>query len=146
MKSTVFPASVSEVFAFHERPSAFEMLLPPWEATRVLQPPTSLEVGTCVILEQRVGVVWIRVEAVHTAYEHNVRFVDEMRAGPFRSWRHEHRFEAEGEGCRLTDAIVYEPPLGFLGRAVDPWLIRPRLSKMFEYRHQVTAQALGGDA
>ena len=142
-KSTLFDAPVEKVFRFHERPDAFELLLPPWERTRVLQPPTSLEVGTVVILEQRVGPLWLRVEAVHVDYEKNVRFVDEMRKGPFASWRHEHRFEAVGDRCRLTDEIDYAPPMGLLGRLADPVAIRPRLQKMFDYRHEVTGRTLG---
>lgn len=143
-KSTVFDASVEDVFAFHERPEAFELLLPPWETTEIVQPPTSLAAGTTVVLRQKVGLFWITIEAVHVAYEKNVLFVDEMRRGPFAKWRHEHRFTAEGEGCRLTDAIEYEPPLGPLGRLADPIAIRPRLRKMFDYRHEVTRRELAG--
>jgi ligand-binding SRPBCC domain-containing protein len=67
-----------------------------------------------------------------------------MRRGPFAVWRHEHRFEPHARGCRLVDAIEYEPPLGLLGRLVAPLAIVPRLRKMFEYRHRVTAEALQG--
>ena len=141
-KSTVFDASVEEVFAFHERPDAFALLMPPWEKAEIVQPPTSLETGTTVILRQRVGLLWITIEAVHVAYEKNARFVDEMRRGPFAKWRHEHRFEAVGDRCRLTDAVEYAPPLGPLGRLVDPLAIRPRLRKMFDYRHEVTRREL----
>jgi ligand-binding SRPBCC domain-containing protein len=68
--------------------------------------------------------------------------VDEMRRGPFKRWRHEHLFEAHEDGCRLTDRIEYEAPLGVLGRLADPIMVRPRLRKMFEYRHRVTREAL----
>jgi hypothetical protein len=38
----------------------------------------------------------------------------------------------------LRDEIRYAPPLGWLGRRIDPLLIRPRLRRMFEHRHAVT--------
>ena len=140
---SVFAASVEDVFAFHEHPDALRRLLPPWERVRNVQPASSLHVGAVARLEQRVGPVWIAIEAEHVEYEKNALFVDEMRRGPFAAWRHEHRFEPHADGCRLVDAIIYAPPLGFLGRWVAPVAIVPRLRKMFEYRHRVTREALG---
>ena len=39
VKESVLPASVDEVFAFHERPDAFSLLQPPWERVEVITPP-----------------------------------------------------------------------------------------------------------
>lgn len=140
VKESVIAAPVEAVFAFHERLDVLELLSPPWEKTTVVLPPTSLEVGTVVKMRSRVGLFWIDIEAEHVAYEKNVRFEDVMRKGPFRAWHHQHLFfEAEG-GCRLRDEISYEPPLGWLGRLTAPIAIEPRLRRMFDYRHEVTAR------
>jgi uncharacterized protein len=139
---SVFDASVEDLFAFHERADAFTLLMPPWETVRNVVPAASLEVGAVARLEQRVGPIWIEIVAEHVAYEKNALFVDEMRKGPFAAWRHEHRFEAHPQGCRLVDAITYAPPLGFLGRLAAPLVVVPRLRKMFVHRHRVTAEAL----
>jgi uncharacterized protein len=58
--------------------------------------------------------------------------------GPLRRWRHRHVIAAAGDGARLTDAIEFEPPFGILGRLFAPWLILPRLRKLFTWRHEVT--------
>lgn len=138
VKESVFPVSVEEVFAFHERPEAFELLQPPWERVDIITPPGSLEVGTRVILRAKVGPFWIPVEAEHVAYEKNVRFEDVMRKGPFAKWHHKHLFFEHGRGCLLRDEIEYAAPLGPLGRLADPIAVRPRLRRMFDYRHAVT--------
>ena len=140
VKESVFPTSVEELFAFHERPEAFELLQPPWDRVEVVRPPAGLEVGTHV--EARVGVGPLRfaVVAEHVAYEKNVRFEDVMLEGPFAHWHHRHLFREHEDGAVLRDEIEYAPPLGFLGRLVDPLLIRPRLERMFDYRHEVTAR------
>jgi ligand-binding SRPBCC domain-containing protein len=138
VKETVIPASVEAVFAFHERPDAFELLLPPWDRSEVIQPPLSLEVGTKVIVRTKVGPIWTTIEAEHVEYEKNRVFADVMRKGPFAKWHHWHRFFEHPQGCRLVDEIEYEPPLGWLGRLAAPVAIRPRLRKMFDYRHEVT--------
>ena len=137
-KESVIPASVEEVFAFHERPDALALLQPPWEKVEVLVPPSSLEVGTRVELRSRIGPFWIPIVAEHVAYEKNARFEDVMRKGPFARWHHKHLFFEHPDGCRLRDEIEYAAPLGFLGRLVDPWLVRPRLQRLFDHRHEVT--------
>lgn len=138
VKESVIPASVEQVFAFHERPDAFELLQPPWEKTRILQPPTSLEVGTRVELQTKVGLVWMTIVAEHVAYEPGRSFEDVMVKGPFKRWHHKHLFLPHEDGCLLRDEIEYEAPLGLLGRFADGLAVRPKLQKLFDYRHEVT--------
>lgn len=138
VKESILPATVEEVFAFHERPDAFALLQPPWDRVEILTPPTSLEVGTRVELKTKVGPFWIRIVAEHVAYEHNRHFEDVMREGPFARWHHKHLFFDHEDGCRLRDEIEYAPPLGWLGRLADPVAVRPRLQRLFDYRHEVT--------
>ena len=135
---SVLPARVEDVFAFHERPDALALLQPPWERVEIVTAPTSLAVGTQVELRAKVGPFWTTVLAEHIAYEHNAHFEDILRKGPFAHWHHQHLFFEHEQGCRLRDEITYAPPGGFLGRLVDPVLVRPRLRKMFQYRHAVT--------
>ena len=57
-------------------------------------------------------------------------FVDEQVRGPFRRFRHEHAFigDADGGGTVMVDHVVFEAPLGGLGRlsegAIGPYLLR----------------------
>ena len=138
VKETVFPATRAEVFAFHERPDAFALLQPPWETVEISQPPSGLEVGTRVTLRTKIGPVWIPIVAEHVAYEPGVSFEDVMHEGPFAAWHHKHLFFDDPGGCRLRDEIEYTPPFGWLGRLVDPIAVRPKLRKLFDYRHDVT--------
>ncbi len=136
------PATVEEVFAFHERPDAFALLQPPWERTEIIEPPTGLEVGTRVRVRTKIGLSWTTIVAEHVAYEKNRFFEDVMVEGPFAEWRHKHLFFAHAAGCRLRDEIDYAPPFGALGRCADRFVIRPRLVKLFDYRHDVTLDAV----
>ncbi|HHH31338.1 MAG TPA: cyclase [Polyangiaceae bacterium] len=133
-----------ELFAFHERPDAFELLQPPWDPVAIIQPPTSLEVGTQVKLRSKVGPFWIDIVAEHVAYAKNERFVDVMLKGPFARWHHEHLFLPHAEGSILRDEIDYELQLGPLGRLVAPVAVLPRLRRMFDYRHEVTRRYVAG--
>ncbi len=54
-----------------------------------------------------------------TELEEPSRFVDEQVSGPFRLFRHEHRFERDGAGSVMTDALtIASPVLGVLAERV----------------------------
>lgn len=141
-KESVIHATPEQVFSFHERANALELLLPPWEAARVIQRATIAELGSRAIIETNIiGPIKTRWIAEHTVYQPPNLFEDVQIKGPFRSWRHRHIITAHPEGATLLDEIEYEPPLGPLGKLVASWLVEPRLHKLFEFRHQVTRQA-----
>jgi len=141
-KKSIIKASAERVFAFHEAPDAFERLQPPWQKTEVIQPPSSLEVGTRVILRVKVGPFWQTMEAEHVEYEPGKMFADRLVKGPFAKWLHRHIVTPRGEDeCVLTDDIEYELPLGILGRTFGGGFARRNLERLFEYRHQVTREA-----
>jgi hypothetical protein len=142
VKETPIAASAATVFAFHEAPDAFARLLPPWQVSEVVQPPTSLAVGTRVVLRTRIGPIWQTIEAEHVAYEPGRMFADRMNRGPFASWLHKHVVTPTGpDACTLTDDIEYELPLGALGRLFGGAFARWELERLFAYRHRVTREA-----
>ncbi len=142
---TEIAASAAVVFGFHEAPDAFARLQPPWQRTELVQPPTSLAVGTRVILRTKVGPLWQTIEAEHVAYEPGVMFADRMVRGPFARWLHRHIVTPRGpDRCVLIDDIDYELPLGFLGRWFGGPIARRQLARLFAFRHDVTRAACEG--
>ena len=128
-----------EVFAWHARPGAFERLVPPWEAIRVIERTGGIEDGARAVLELRVGPVPIRWTAEHSGYVAGRQFVDEQRGGPFRQWRHTHSMLPDPpDGSVLEDRIEYTLPFGAVGALFDPLAVAPRLARTFGYRHRVT--------
>lgn len=142
VKETAIAAPAARVFAFHEQPDAFQRLLPPWQKSEIVRPPTSLAVGTHVILRTKVGPFWQTIEAEHVAYEPGVMFADRMIRGPFATWLHKHIVTPRGpEACTLTDDIAYELPFGAVGRVLGARFARRELERLFAYRHRVTVEA-----
>lgn len=131
-------APASTLWAFHERPDAFSLLVPPWEHLEVLQPPTSLAVGTRVIVRQRIGLLSVTVTAEHVAYEPGRMFADRMAGGPFKHWLHRHIVEPTATGSRLIDDIEYTLVGGRLAQALVGRMVERRLARMFVHRHEVT--------
>lgn len=139
VKESVIRATPERVFAFHEQPDAFERLVPPWENAVVVQKADISKIGSRAIIEQKIfGIVPSRWVAEHTAYDPPRSFEDVQISGPFSSWRHRHLISPHEDGATLRDEIEYTPPMWFLGSIAAPFLITPKLEKMFEYRHEVT--------
>lgn len=132
-----------EVFRFHERPDALRQLIPPWEPMRAVEAPAGLQPGTRVILVGRVLGLPLRWVAVHTEYDPPRQFADRQEAGPFDHWCHRHAFREDGAGGTiLRDEVDYLPPFGLLGRWLLDRMIRRKLTRMFDYRHDTTRRLL----
>ncbi|MEW6208344.1 MAG: SRPBCC family protein [Acidobacteriota bacterium] len=141
VKQTEIPAPVERVFAFHERPDAFRLLMPPWERSEIIQTAETLEPGARTIIRTFIGPLsrlWI---AEHTEYTRNRSFTDIQLKGPFAYWRHRHLFEPTESGTTLyTDEIEYAVPFGWLGEIVAGRMVRKRLERLLEYRHRVVVE------
>jgi uncharacterized protein len=145
-RSVRLPFPADTVFAWHTRPGALERLTPPWEHIQVLERSGGIEDGGQVTVKigSPFGFRWV---ARHRDYDPGHQFTDEQIRGPFSRWVHQHRVEPDGtDACILTDRVEYTPPLGALGAAVSPALIRPRLDRMLTYRHETLRQDLAAHA
>ena len=138
------PLPPEGVFPFFADALNLERITPPWLGFRVLD-PAGIEMGPGTLIEyrlrlHRVPVRWLtRIEV----WEPPRRFVDTQVRGPYRDWRHEHMFIAEGDaGTLMRDRVNYELPLGPLGSAAHALFVRRDLARIFDYRRDAVASAL----
>lgn len=116
--------------------------MPPWSKAQVVERTGGLEIGSRVRLRIPVGPFGIEWLAVHTGYERNRYFEDVQEKGPFRLWRHRHKFAEEDEGTLLTDRIEFSLPLAPVSDWIAAWCVRIHLKLMFAYRHGATRNAV----
>lgn len=64
-------------------------------------------------------------------------FVDEQVAGPFESFRHEHRFQPVNGGTLMTDDWLHVAPFGALGRLADRLFLDRYMSGLLRTRNAV---------
>jgi hypothetical protein len=138
------PASADDVYAWHARPDALTQLIPPWENARVIDSTGSIEQpGSRVKIQLRVGPFLPTWTSEHTACQPGRMFRDVMIAGPFRRWEHTHLFIPHGQNNSwLEDRVEYEFLLGWFGKLIGGAYTKRRLSRMFAWRHRVTAGAV----
>lgn len=82
----------------------------------------------------------MRWDLRHTGYVDGVEFCDEQLRGPFRSWKHRHRFlELHPNSTTMIDEISYELP--WYARPLKLLLTR-ELTRLFTFRHAQLASDL----
>lgn len=86
------------------------------------------------------GVVWTMTSTI-TELEAPNRFIDEQLRGPFHTFRHEHLFEQQGDGTRMTDSITFEAPFGPIGRIAESAVLGRYLPKLIAERNAFLKRA-----
>jgi ligand-binding SRPBCC domain-containing protein len=84
-----------------------------------------IELNESVTWEAKHFGVVQRLSSKITAMKSPDYFVDEMVFGAFKSFKHQHIFEAKGGGTIMTDVFDYVSPYGILGKLAD-WLFLKR--------------------
>ena len=67
-------------------------------------------------------------------------FTDFQQKGPYEYWKHFHEFIPNEKGILMKDTVEYELPFGVFGNVVHSLLVKKKLNKIFDYRHQVLKQ------
>lgn len=83
---------------------------------------------------------WV-TEITHVQEGHY--FVDEQRYGPYALWHHKHFIKEIPGGVEMEDIVDYKVPLGILGQLVHPFLVKPKLQEIFEYREKALIKMFG---
>ena len=132
------PRPLNEVFDFFSRAENLQQLTPPWLHFRILSiNPQPVERGTRI----RYSLRW-RIFPI-VVWEPPHRFIDLQLKGPYKLWRHEHRFIADGSATRIQDEVQYELPFGFMGRMAHGLKVRRDVESIFEYRKKAMAERFG---
>jgi ligand-binding SRPBCC domain-containing protein len=139
---TTVSASLDRTFAFFSDARNLERMTPPWLSFRIQTPlPIAMAAGT--LIEYRIALYGVPIpwRTRIDEWEPGVRFVDRQIAGPYRWWRHEHRFEAVDGGTRVSDHVEYAPRAAWL----TLWLVQRDVHRIFAFRQRTLAQAFGAD-
>ena len=138
------PRPIEDVFRFFSNADNLQEITPGWIHLRILSvEPSPLRKGTLLRYALRWRIFPIRWTTEIIEWEPPHRFVDVQLKGPYKMWRHEHRFVAEGGGTRILDEVQYALPFGMLGQVAHAVKVKKDLERIFGYRRSVIEQRFG---
>lgn len=139
------PAPLDQVFPFFSDVANLERITPPWLSFRITTPqPIDMREGALIDQRLRVRGVPLKWRSRIAVWDPPHRFVDEQVTGPYRLWRHEHRFEEVPGGTKVSDHVDYLSPGGPLESLITGLVVRRDVEQIFAWRRKVLAEIFGG--
>tara|TARA_R110002049_G_scaffold68949_10_gene178674 strand:- start:3968 stop:4429 length:462 start_codon:yes stop_codon:yes gene_type:complete len=130
------PITPSEAWNFLTEPGNLKVITPDYMgfeivsgADRAMYPGQIIEYLVTPLLG--IKTTWV-TEITHV--QEGKYFVDEQRFGPYSLWHHKHFITETKDGVIMEDIVHYKLPFGIIGRLLEPFLVKPKLKEIFEYR------------
>lgn len=143
-REQIVPVPLQAAWDYFSNADNLQAITPRWLRFRILTPPPRT-VATDSRLRYRLRFLGIPFtwETVFEVVEPPRRFIDVQRGGPYKFWRHTHEFQPVPQGTLVTDTVEYELPWGRLGQLAHALFVGRSLKRIFDYRRQQIALALG---
>ncbi len=139
------PRPLDEVFSFFSDAANLEELTPAWLEFSILTPsPIEMKAGAMIDYRLSWHGIPMGWKTEITLWEPPHRFEDLQLKGPYRLWRHTHRFQASGSGTLISDTVRYALPFGPVGRLVHAVSVRRNVEAIFAYRNEKVREMFGG--
>lgn len=139
------PITIDEAWEFLSNPKNLKIITPEYMsfiiesgADRPMYPGQIIQYIVTPILG--IKTKWV-TEITHV--QDKKYFVDEQRFGPYALWHHKHFIKEIPGGVEMEDIIDYKVPMGILGQLVHPFLVKPKLDEIFNYRHKKLIELFG---
>lgn len=138
------PRTLPEIFEFFSRAENLEVLTPPWLKFKILDvKPQRVQQGTLIDYSLRIHGIPVRWTSEIIEWEPPHRFVDLQLRGPYKLWRHEHRFETCQGGTLISDTINLALPLAVLGRLAYKIKVESDVKQIFAFREKTICNLFG---
>jgi ligand-binding SRPBCC domain-containing protein len=130
-----------EVFDFFSEARNLELITPRWLSFNVLTPePIEMHAGALIDYRLSWRGIPLRWRTEIEVWEPPHRFVDNQIRGPYRLWRHEHLFEEENGGTRVSDIVRYAAPGGAL---INRLFVARDVRRIFDHRSRRISELIG---
>jgi ligand-binding SRPBCC domain-containing protein len=144
-KTQKLPISLDKAWEFLSNPENLKVITPDYMSFDIVSKiDRPLYTGQIIqyIVTPLLGIKTKWVSEI-THIEDKKYFVDEQMYGPYSLWHHKHFIKEIDGGVLMEDIIDYKVPLGFLGRLAHPFLVKPKLEEIFNYRQKKLEELFG---
>ena len=139
------PISLDEAWEFLSNPKNLKTITPPYMGFKTLSGDDREMFAGQIIQYIVTPILGIKTKWVTeiTHVQDKKYFVDEQRFGPYSLWHHKHFLKEIPGGVEMEDIVDYKIPMGILGQMVHPFLVKPKLKEIFDYRRAKLIELFG---
>jgi len=140
-----FPVPLEEVWDFISNPKNLAVITPPTMGFKTLSGDDRQMFAGQIINYTITPLFGFKIQWITeiTHVSGNSYFVDEQRYGPYSFWHHKHFLKQIPGGVEMEDIVHYKLPMGILGRIAHPFLVKPKLKEIFDYREKKMTEIFG---
>jgi len=144
-KKQNLPITVDEAWEFLSSPKNLKTITPDYMGFHILSGADRPMFPGQIIQYIVTPVLGIKTKWITeiTHVKDKAYFVDEQRFGPYALWHHKHFIKEIEGGIEMEDIIDYKVPMGILGQMVHPFLVKPKLEEIFNYRTKKLEELFG---
>lgn len=137
--------NIEKLFDFHLNPKNLKLLSSPYSNIKIVCSKIPIEKDSFVSIKMFIlPFIPIKWDLIIEDVKTNELIVDFQTKGPFKHWRHFHRFETLFDGTVvMTDEIEYELGFGLIGKLFSP-ILSWFLNRTFKQRHKIIESLFGG--
>lgn len=144
-RKATLPISIDEAWDFFSSPLNLKKITPSYLGFEVTSDnPSKMYPGMIItyIVKPLLGIPMKWMTEI-TQVRDKEFFIDEQRVGPYKLWHHQHHFTPTENGVIMEDIVHYIVPFGIIGQMVHPFIVKPKLNQIFDYRSKVTDKLWG---
>ena len=136
--------SPADAFAFFSQAGNLNALTPAFLHFNILTPlPIAMGEGTLIEYRLRLMGLPVRWLTRIAEWRPDRGFIDVQLRGPYERWIHHHHFTPCDGGTLVRDVVEYALPHVPLSSSIHAWFVRPTLGRIFAYRREAIARAIG---
>jgi len=130
-------APIDRVFCHFTDTEKMGGFFPPSLRMRVVRRTArQLSHGNSIDFEVRLFCFPLRWKSYVHSFNPNRHIAYIMQGGLLDSWEHDQYFESiSGNQTRITECLLYHPPMGVIGKLANRLWIGPCLRRLFSFRH-----------
>ncbi len=138
------PRPRDEVFNFFSRAENLEVITPAWLNFKIVSvDPAPVRRGTQIDYKLRLHGIRLRWTSEIVEWEPPHGFVGLQLRGPYKLWRHEHRFQSREGGTLITDTVILSLPFGPLGALAYKLKVGSEVQQIFAFREAKIRELFG---
>lgn len=140
-----FPVSLEKAWEFFSSPKNLKIITPPYMGFDISS-DISEKMYEGIIISYvvrpflNIPVKWV---SKITKVEEPHYFIDEQIKGPYKIWKHQHKFKEIEGGIEAEDIIDYKLKPEIISRPVNYLIVKKQLEEIFDYRSKKMEELFG---